>query len=278
LSVGEIASAFLSEEATIAQRIVRAKRLLQAHREHFFDVGADDVTARMDAVLSVLYLLFNEGYNAHQGDALIRRDLVDEALRLATLVAHHPLAEPRAHALLALMLFHAARLPARADSLGELILLEDQDRRLWDRRLIVVALAELDLSAQGEAFSPYHLEAEIASYHALAPSYLETDWDAILRAYDDLLRLAPSPIVALNRAVALAQLAGPEAGLDEIARIRAQPGMASYHLMHATAGEMYRRLGRTAEAAASYRKALACATAGPDQRFLRQRLLALGVA
>jgi RNA polymerase sigma-70 factor, ECF subfamily len=217
LSVGEIASAFLSEEATIAQRIVRAKRLLQAHREHFFDVGADDVTARMDAVLAVLYLLFNEGYNAHQGDALIRRDLVDEALRLGTLVAQHPLAEPRAHALLALMLFHAARLPARAHTLGELILLEDQDRRLWDRRLIVVALAELDLSAQGEAFSPYHLEAEIASYHALAPSYLATDWGAILLAYDDLLRLAPSPVVALNRAVALAQLAGPEAGLDEIA-------------------------------------------------------------
>lgn len=272
LSVREIASAFLAEEATIAQRIVRAKRLLRERAVDFFDLDADDVMSRMDAVLAVLYLMFNEGYSAHQGETLVRRDLVDEAIRLAALVAHHPLSQPRAHALLALLLFQAARLPARADNLGDLILLGDQDRRLWDRRLIAVALAELSASAEGAAFSAYHLEAEIASYHALASSYAETDWAAILRAYDDLLRLASTPVVALNRAVALAQVAGPEAGLAEIARIQAQPGMASYHLLHATAGELYRRLGRREEAAANYLRALALATAGPDQRFLRQRL------
>jgi RNA polymerase sigma factor (sigma-70 family) len=275
LSVREIASAFLTEETTIAQRIVRAKRLLRERAVDFFDLDTDTVAMRLDAVLAVLYLMFNEGYSAHQGEDLVRHDLVEEALRLAALVAHHPSGAPQAHALLALMLFQAARLPSRADGLGNLILLEDQDRRLWDRQILRAALSELNASARGVTVSAYHLEAEIASYHALARSYAETNWVAILRAYDDLLLLAPTPVVALNRAVALAHLDGPEAGLAEIARIQTQPGMASYHLLHASAGDLYRRLGRREKAAASYQRALRHATSGPDQRFLRQRLAAL---
>ena len=225
--------------------------------------------ARLDAVLDVLYLLFNEGYSAHQGDALVRQDLCAEAIRLTFILAAHPTGDrPNVHALLALMLLHAARLPARTDAAGDFLLLETQDRALWDTAMIYTGLGELARSACGGELTAYHLQAGIAACHAIAPTYAATDWPRILAQYDDLLARTPSPVVALNRAVAVAMVHGPAAGLVALDNVGALPGMANYALLHATVAEFRQRLGDTAAAIAAYDAALALTLTEPERRFL----------
>jgi RNA polymerase sigma-70 factor (ECF subfamily) len=276
LGVPEIARAFLSADATIAQRLVRAKRLIRERGIPYAVPEAAELPERLDSVLDVLYLLFNEGYSAHQGEALVRQDLCAEALRLTTLLAEHPSGDlPRVHALLALMLLHAARLPARTDAGGDLLLLDEQDRALWDRRLVLGGLEELGRASQGDDLSEYHLQAGIAACHAVAPDYAATDWPAILTQYDDLLRLRPTPVIALNRAVALAMVHGPRAGLVEVDHVRTMPGMQDYALLHATAGTFLERSGEPRAAAAHFSRALGCRISEPERRFLERKLQAV---
>lgn len=270
--VAEIARAFLASEATIAQRLVRAKRTIRAQHISYTVPDAADLPTRLDAVLDALYLLFNEGYSASQGDALVRHDLCAEAIRLTTILAAHPASDlPKVHALLALMLLHAARLPARTDAAGDFLLLETQDRALWDRTMIYAGMQSLVRSASGDAVSAYHLQASIAACHAVAPSYAATDWPRILSQYDALITIAPSPVVALNRAVAVAMVRGPETGLAALHVVRTMPGIASYALLHATAAEFSRRLGDTTAAITAYNAALACTLTEPERRFLLSR-------
>jgi RNA polymerase sigma-70 factor (ECF subfamily) len=232
-----------------------------------------ELPERLDSVLDVLYLLFNEGYSAHQGEALVRHDLCAEAIRLLSILVQQPAGDvPKAHALLALMLLQASRLPARLDKNGDILLLEEQDRRRWDRRLIHAGLDELGRSATGDTISSYHLQAGIAAVHAASPDYAATDWPAILEQYDDLMRIAPSPVVALNRAVALAMVAGPETALIELECIRATPGMDSYYLLHVTAAELHRRTGDTNSANEHYLRAQSLTTTAPEQRFLARKI------
>lgn len=276
LGVPEIAAAFLCREATIAQRIVRAKRLIREQRIPFVVPAVAELPARLDAVLEVLYLLFNEGYSAHQGQALVRHDLCAEALRLTTLLAEHPAGDvPRVHALLALMLLHSARLPARTDTAGDLLLLDAQNRALWDMHLIRAGLEALRRASQGNAISTYHLQAGIAACHAISPEYAATDWPAILRQYDDLLQLSATPVVALNRAVALAMVHGPRAGLAEVERVRTFPGMADYAPLHTTTGVLLEREGEPLAAAGHFERALACRTSEPERRFLQRSIARL---
>jgi RNA polymerase sigma factor (sigma-70 family) len=274
--VSEIARAFLVPEATIAQRLVRAKRTLRERNVAFDVPEAHELPDRLQSVLDVLYLLFNEGYSAHSGDDLVRHQLCAEAIRLLSLLAQHPAGDqPHVHALLALMLLQASRLPARTDAGGDLLLLDEQDRTLWDRRLIRAGLRELDRSARGDVLSAYHLQAGIAACHAVAPSYASTDWDRILAQYDALIQLTDSPVVALNRAVALAEVAGAEAGLREIERTARLPGMESYYLLHATTAELCRRAENIAGARQGYERSLLLTANAAEQRFLRRKLAAL---
>jgi RNA polymerase sigma factor (sigma-70 family) len=271
--VPEIARAFLVEETTIAQRLVRAKRTLREMKVQFEMPESEQLPARLDSVLDVLYLLFNEGYSAHQGEDLIRQDLCEEAVRLTYILAKHPAGDtPRVHALLALMLLQASRLPARTDDDGEILSLQEQDRSLWDRSLIKMGLIELARSAEGDRISEYHLQAGIAYYHACAANYEGTDWPGILVQYDDLMEVAPSPVVELNRAVVLAKVYGPKVGLRELERVYSMPGMEHYYLFHATRAELCRQSGDTPGAVLAYRSALDLATTAPEQRFLARKL------
>ena len=271
--VAEIARAFLTSESTVAQRLVRAKRTLRELNTPFEVPEAHELPARLAPVLDVLYLLFNEGYNAYQGEDLVRHDLCAEAIRLTSLVAQHPAGDqPKVHALLALMLLHASRLPARTDAAGDLVLLEEQDRTRWDQQLIGQGLVELIRSAYGTELSEYHLQAGIAACHAVAPSYAETDWPRIVEQYDELVKLTPSPIVALNRTVAHAMVQGPLVALEELERIARLAGMTSYHLFHATRAELWWQLGDLQQAAISYEHALKYTVNEPERRFLRRKL------
>lgn len=271
--VPEIARAFLTPEATIAQRLVRAKRAITRGAVGFEVPEAGELPARMDSVLNVLYLIFNEGYCAHQGDDLVRFDLCAEATRLTSLLAEHPAGDrPTVHALLALFLLQASRLPARTDADGDLLLLGDQDRALWDGRLIAAGILALGRSARGDELTAFHLQAGIAACHATAPSHAETDWDRILALYDDLAAREPSAVVWLNRAVVVAEVRGAMAGIAEVERLRDLPGMARYHLYQATAAELWRRVGDREAAARSYRTALGLATNEAERRFLARRL------
>jgi RNA polymerase sigma factor (sigma-70 family) len=271
--VPELARAFLTQEATIAQRLVRAKRTLRVRRIPFEVPDAAELPARLSSVLEVLYLLFNEGYSAHAGENLVRHELCAEAIRLTSLLADQPAGDqPVVHALLALMLLQAARLPGRIDAAGDLLLLEEQDRALWDRALIRRGLRELERSAQGDELTEYHLQAGIAACHAVAPSYAATDWPRILADYDELAALCSSPVVMLNRAVALAIVAGPRAGLDTLHQIAELPGMAGYHLFYATRAELLRRTGDHTSALESYQRALAHVSTEPERRFLMGRI------
>lgn len=272
-SVREIARAFLVSEATIAQRLVRAKRQLREIDVPFDLPSGDDLASRVDSVLEVSYLLFNEGYAAHGGEDLIRLDVCREALRLAELVARSPLTGvPAAHALAALMAFQAARLHSRIDADGEMVLLEDQDRASWDARLIARAFEHLDASADGDAMTPYHVQAAIAAVHARAPTADATSWETILALYDDLLALNPSPLVRLNRAVAVARVRGPRAALDEIAILESEPALAGYYLLPSVKGRLLAEAGDAAGAARAYAAALACPCSAPERRFLERRL------
>ncbi len=272
--VPEIAHAFLTQESTIAQRLVRAKRVLRGCAATFGVPDPSDLPARLDAVLDVLYLLFNEGYSASLGEDLVRADLCAEAIRLGMIVTRHPAGNvPKAHALLALMLLQAARLPGRTDAAGDLLTLEEQDRNLWDRAMMAVGLEALARSAAGDELTPYHVQAAIAACHVVAPTYAETDWQRILTHYDELLAMLPaSPVALLNRAVALAMVHGPQAGLAELLQLRALPRMRAYHLLYATSAELWSRLGNRAEARAEYERALALAPTEPERRFLRRKL------
>jgi RNA polymerase sigma-70 factor, ECF subfamily len=266
-SVREIARAFLADDAAIAQRLVRAKRLIRDRGLTLDLPSAADLAARLDAVLDVLYFIFNEGYAAHGGDALIRHDLCGEALRLGRLIATSALNEPRVDALVALITLQAARTPARVDALGNLVLLDNQDRGLWDQRLIAMGYHHFDRSMAGAAVSAYHVEAAIAATHVRGP-----DWPIVLELYDDLLRLNPSPVVALNRAVAVAKVQGAEAGL---AALPESAKLANYYLYLAVRGHLLAELGRRDEAVEAFRAALERPCSDPERRFLEQKVAAL---
>jgi RNA polymerase sigma-70 factor (ECF subfamily) len=272
-SVAEIARAFLAEEPTVAQRLVRAKRQI---RELGLDLelpAGDAFRERLDSVLEVIYLLFNEGYGAHTGEDLIRLDLCREALRLGRLVADSPATTaPAAHALVALMALQAARLPARIDDHGELVLLEDQNRGLWDPRLLSLGFRHLGRSAEGPEQTAYHLQAAIAAVHAGTPDGSATRWDRILSLYDELLALTRSPIVALNRAVAVARVEGPAAALAAVAGLEREPALSHYYLLPSIKGRLLAELGDLAGAAACYRTALTRPCTEPERRFLLRRL------
>jgi len=271
-SIGEVASAFVSSEAAIEKRISRAKKVL-ARSKRLFDVrGADDFSGRLPAVHRALYLLFNEGYHGASPESAVRTELCHEAMRLTTLLLNHPLAAtPATHALAALMYLHAARLPGRIDASGNLSSLVDQDRSRWDSRLVAAGQRFLDLSATGSELTEYHVEAAIAAVHAMARRTENTDWGKIVSLYDTLMTIRPSPVVALNRAIAVAQHEGPERGLEEIRAINSDR-LATYPFYHAALGEFEFRSGKPEIAREHFRRALAVARNLMERRFLEDRL------
>ena len=268
LTTDEIARAFLSSPVTMAQRLVRAKSKIKDAGIPYVVPEASQLPERTGAVMAVVYLIFNEGYAATAGDAWIRHDLCREAIRLGRLVAELT-SDPEARGLLALMLLHDARRDTRTDERGDLVLLEDQDRTRWNHAQIAEALALVPDALRGGP-GPYSLQAAIAALHASAPRASDTDWRQIARLFDELARRKPSPIVALNRAVAIAMWQGPEAGLPLIEQLAGE--LTGYHLWHAAKADLLRRLGRHREAAAAYRDALAHVGSAPERRFLESRL------
>ena len=273
LTVPEIARALLLPEATVAQRLVRAKKKVRLSGIPVAEPPPDRLQDRLAAVLAVLYLVFNEGYAATGGDALVREDIAAEAIRLARVVHTLLPGEPEPAGLLALMLLHHARRAARVDGGGELVLLEDQDRTRWDRAMIGQALPLVDRALTlRRPPGPYALQAAIAAVHAQAPRAGATDWRQIALLYDELGRVLPTPVVTLNRAVAVAMSEGPSAGLLLIDALAAGGALDEYHLLHAARADLLRREGRTAEAAAAYDRALALATNAAERRFLQARL------
>ena len=278
-TTAEIARAFLASEAAIEKQLTRTKKRLGDAGVGFEVPAPDQLASRLDGVLATLYLLFNEGYKASAGEQLLREDLCHEAIRLAGLLIEHPIGDtPAAHALLALMLFNTARFPTRVDEQGELLRLEAQDRRKWDHVLIDRGLLHLTHAATGDNLTAYHIQAGIAACHCLAPDAASTDWARILSHYDALLRLKPSPVVALNRAVALANLQGPQAGLDAIAAMPERAKLESQHLVHAVTGELHWRLGQSTAAAEHFRRALALAQVGPEQLHITRMLAQVDTA
>ncbi len=271
LTTEEIAHAFLTTPPTVAQRIVRAKSKIRDARIPYHVPTRDELPGRLDAVLHVIYLVFNEGYYASSGDSVTRHDLSGEAIRLGRLLVEL-LPEPEAIGLLALMLLHESRRAARTSPDGELVLLDDQDRSLWNRDQIAEGSALVTRALTSRRFGPYVLQAAIAAVHADAPSASDTDWNEIAGLYDVLMRADPSPVVELNRAAALAMRDGPATGLTAIDAILARGDLADYHLAHAARADLCRRLGRTEEARASYRRALDLARQEPEKRFLSRRL------
>ncbi len=271
-SVREIARAFLCDPATIAQRLVRAKRQIREQSLSFALPPPRELGKPLDSVLEVIYLLFNEGYAAHAGDDLVRQDLCSEALRLALLVADSPVSQPKAHALVSLLAFQAARLAARVDENGELVLLQDQNRTKWDRRLIALGSRRLAMSAEGQELSEYHVQAAISSIHAQAKDPATTDWQAILNLYDDLMELNPNGVVALNRIVALEKVHGAERALDELGEIDSDPVLRDYYLLPTTRASLLAETGAFSQAASCYAAALRHPCSEPERRFLTRRM------
>jgi RNA polymerase sigma-70 factor, ECF subfamily len=271
LTTEEIAHAFLSALPTLAQRIVRAKAKIRKARIPYQVPSLADLPDRLDAVLRVIYLVFNEGYSASSGHSLARHDLSGEAIRLGRLLVEL-LPEAEALGLLALMLLHESRRAARSSPSGELILLDDQDRSLWNRDQIVEGSALVDRAMSSPRFGAYTLQAAIAAEHANAPNAAATDWAKIVGLYDALMRAEPSPVVELNRAVAVAMRGGPAVGLALIDAILARGDLADYHLAHSARADLCRRLERTADARASYQRALSLTRQEPERRFLERRL------
>ena len=272
-STVEISRAFLTTEASIAKRLTRAKQRLRDDGIPFEIPEGAQLSARLDAVMQTLYLLFNEGYKASGGERLVREELCMDAIRLITLLAEHPAGNrPHVHALRALMLFNAARLGTRMDDAGNLLLLEEQNRAQWDSEMIARGMSHLARSATGETLSEYHLQAGIAACHCAARDYASTDWPQILVLYDHLVQLDASPVVALNRAIAVAKAHGPAAGISAIAAIPDRSRLESYHLLYATLGEFESRLGNHAQAVIHFRQALRLAETKSEQEFLSRRL------
>jgi RNA polymerase sigma-70 factor (ECF subfamily) len=275
LATEEIARAFLTSPPTIAQRIVRAKaKIRDAHIPYQVPTRAE-LPERLEGVLHVVYLAFNEGYSASAGESLTRHDLCDEAIRLGRLLAEL-LPESEVLGLLALMLFHDSRRAARASADGEIILLDDQDRSLWNRAQIREGGALIERALSSRRVGPFTLQAAIAAVHATAERAEDTDWRQIVGLYDVLLRLDPSPVVELNRAAAVAMAEGAEAGLAEIDKVLARGDLADYHFAYSAKAELCRRLGRRDDAREAYTRALALARQQPERRFLERRLTELG--
>jgi RNA polymerase sigma-70 factor (ECF subfamily) len=271
LTTEEIARAFLTSPSTVAQRIVRAKAKIRDARIPYQVPAQADLPDRLDAVLRVVYLVFNEGYSAFAGDRLIRHDLSAEAIRLGRLIVDL-LPEPEAIGLLALMLLHDSRRASRATPDGDLILLDEQDRSLWNRDQIVDGLALVERALLSRRIGPFSLQAAIAAVHAEARTATATDWAQIVGLYDVLMRADPSPVVELNRAAAVAMREGPAAGLTLIDALLARGDLADYALAHSARADLCRRLGRTDDAREAYRKALNLTKLGPERRFLERRL------
>ena len=271
LTTDEIARAFLTTAPTVAQRIVRAKAKIRDARIPYEVPSEADLPDRLDAVLRVIYLVFNEGYSASSGGSLTRHDLSAEAIRLGRLLVEL-LPEPEGVALLALMLLHDSRRAARTTPTGELVLLDEQDRSLWNRDQIAEGAALVNRALSSARIGPYTLQAAIAAVHAEAPGPAATDWTRIVGLYDVLVQAEPSPVIELNRAVAVAMRDGPFAGLALIDAILARGDLGKYHLAHAARAELCRRLGKTAEARVSYERALGLTQQEPERRFLKRRL------
>lgn len=271
-SVREIAHAFLADDAAIAQRLVRAKRQIRDQCLTLDMPGRFELKGRLDSVLDVLYFMFNEGYATHEGEELIREDLCLEALRLARLVSSSSISEPRVHALVALMALQAARLPARVDRAGDLVLLENQDRSRWNQPLIGLGFHHFDRSMAGNQVSEFHVQAAIAATHARAGDPQSLDWPVILHLYDQLLSINPSPVVALNRAVALAKVLGPAEALASIEPLEKDPKLSDYYLRLAVRGHLLMEVGQRAEAASCFQAALKCPCSEPERRFLSRKL------
>jgi RNA polymerase sigma-70 factor (ECF subfamily) len=271
LTTEEIAHGFLTTPSTVAQRIVRAKAKIRDARIPYQVPARADLPARLDTVLHVVYLVFNEGYSASAGESLTRHDLSSEALRLGRLLAEL-LPEAEVIGLLALMLLHESRRTARTSASGELVLLDDQDRSLWNRDQIAEGCTLVERALTGRRFGPYTLQAAIAAVHAAATTAAETDWAQIVGLYDVLLRADPSPVVELNRAAAVAMRDGPAAGLAIVDELLADGDLDEYQFVHSARADLCRRLGRVADARKSYARALALTKQGPERRFLERRL------
>ena len=275
-SPAEIARAFLTSEAAIAKRLTRAKKKIRKANIPFELPVEEELAERLDGVLQTLYLLFNEGYKASGGKNLIREELCREAIRLGSLLAEHPAGNrPRSHALVALMLLNGARLPSRVDTDGNILRLKEQDRSSWDQAMIAKGLYHLMQSTEGDEISRYHLEAGISACHCAARDYESTDWPRILSLYDLLIDLDDSPVIALNRAVAVANVHGPEAGIAAVEAIRNREPLKSYYLLYAVLGEFESLLSNRQAAIDYFRKSLELATIKSEMTFLSKRLRAL---
>jgi RNA polymerase sigma factor (sigma-70 family) len=272
-SVGEISHAFLTTDSAIAKRLTRAKQKIRQARIPFEIPAGGELEQRLDNVLQSLYLLFNEGYKASSGENLVREELCEEAIRLAELLVAHPAAnQPKTHALLALMLLNAARNPTRMDSRGNLLRLQEQDRTRWNKSRIARGMFHFAQSAIGNELSEYHLQAGIAACHCAAKDYESTDWKKILSLYDRLIEFDQSPVAALNRAVAIANIRGPEAGLQAVRQVRNLNKLNSYYLLYAVLGEFEMRSGHLQAAAEQFRRSFELAETKSERAFLLKRL------